>query len=297
VPSSWGSNGFAYVEAEAHTVDVQGAAQLLLYQFNDKVLPGSTRDEEVRKRVEKLQEQQGRKIGKKEYREVRDEVEMTLLTKAMIRRSFVPVLIVDDYIMVFTSSAKKADMVATALMVAYGPNADKAMLLHNLVHSVVLNPGNLLRPVAQAIDVDTGGGVVFSPTSSVVLKGAEKQVIRIKDKSVNSHDVQELLKQDYSVESVGMDVTGPVDASFVVTDKLIFKGIKIEGVKPDKDEDAKFNNIWLVAQAMETLLDNVIESLDGLGEVTELAVEENAKKEQRLVVKFPAAPAEDDDEI
>lgn len=64
----------------------------LAIQFNERILPAKVRDEHVAKRIAAIEERDGRKVHKKEYAQVRDEVQFELLPKAFIKRSMVHVL-------------------------------------------------------------------------------------------------------------------------------------------------------------------------------------------------------------
>lgn len=268
-PTSWSSMGFVPIvegDEPEYVLDVQGAGRLLLLQFNERNLPGKVRDEEVRKRAAKLAEQQGRQIGKKEWTEVRSEVEIDLLPKAFIRRTLVPILLIKDttvalasgQILLFTGSAKKADDAIMFLCRALDPKSDykrfKPVLLGNAIKA---NAGVTLTGLANGEILDDE----FEATDNAVLNGPEKQVVRIKDDDINGSDVQALL-DNFTVSRLGLSHGSESDefTTFTLSDKVIYSGIKVAGVNNERVKDPKaaadlfISTTWLIAQAVRQIV-------------------------------------------
>lgn len=65
------------------------SSMLFAIQFNDRMLPAKVRDERVKAMVARLEAQQGRKVGKREYAEIREQVEFEMLPQAFIKRTVV----------------------------------------------------------------------------------------------------------------------------------------------------------------------------------------------------------------
>ena len=76
---------------EGLLVDMDGG-KMMCVQFNERILPGKVRDEHLGKRVAKLEQMEGRKLSKKEYAQLREQVEFDLLPRAFVRRTNVPVI-------------------------------------------------------------------------------------------------------------------------------------------------------------------------------------------------------------
>ena len=300
--SQWRQMGFTpIVEPDEYAIDVQGAGILCCLQMNERILPGAVQREKMVERVQSIQEREGRKIGKKEYAALRDEVAMELLPQAFIRRKLIPVMFVDQWVIVFTSSASLSDAVVTQLVRAIAdPNV---ISLHTLAQAVTANADSILTQLAKdgcSPEHDEDGNYLDNLMAGVqvVLKGENKQMIRVKDKDVQSHDVQELLKQNYTVRSLGLDFyeAGDSDpgASFVLNDMLAMSGVKLHGVETGREKDEKdkydafINTAWLTARIMTRIIGTVVATMQGLKDI-EVFRSEHSKQAK--------APVVDDDEL
>lgn len=278
VAGSWGTIGFAQPSPNEYVIDLQGAGTLCLIQLNTRNLPGKTRDEKVAELVSAIEEREGRKVSRREYAELRSEAELILLPKAFIRRTFVPVIFSKGFIYVFTSSTKRCQDVFGLLFRALRPTGDK-LTIHNLDTSVKQPVGPLLKLIAiegssEFMDTDEMYGEFRSGTEAA-LRGADREVIRIKDRSIASAEVQEVVKLDkYAVTKIGVEYveqgSTDISAKFVLSDKLVITGLQQEGVKTDKPKDAQeafdqaFNCAWLTVQNCVSITNSLIGLLDGL---------------------------------
>jgi recombination associated protein RdgC len=240
--ASWTTHGFVapMPGEDNYIVHLETGGKLLCVQINDRILPGKVRDEELKKRVAKLEAAEARKVSKKEYAQLRDEVEFELLPKAFIRRTKVYVAILkgqrvgENLMLVFTSSQKKADEVVSLINVATGmPNPPwKIQTDWSLV--------GRLTTLARDCSLDPDDGyAIFEATDSAVLKGEDKQTIRIKDKELSDTDIGLLLKKGYEVHEIGVgmiDDRGEGHAiTFVLNTNLTFKRLTFPSVKQHDD--------------------------------------------------------------
>jgi DNA recombination-dependent growth factor C len=170
-------------------------------------------------------------VGKKEYAQLRQQVEFDLLPKAFIRRTVVPVLFYKhemgtQIMLVCTSSHKRADDVVALLLGVFGIDLMPWKIETESSISGVLTT---LASNGNA-DPDEECWLHFSPLDSAVIKGDDKQTIRIKDKPVESQDVQDLLAGEGQVvhelalawceDNPGAEEP---DLTFVATSNLAFK--------------------------------------------------------------------------
>ena len=226
------------MKGEGFIVDLQGAGKLMAVQFNERILPGKVRDEQLAKEAAKVEKADGRKISKKEYAQLREQVEFDLLPRAFIRRTVVPILFTKidadrNLMLVCTSSAKRADDCVEILTGVY-PDLQPTVL------SVEADVSSRLRTLAidgflQDEDNERESG--FFSHNNIVLKGDEKKAIRIKDKPVGDADVQALLNDaKYTVVEMGVGYSADhrdegFTLTFTVNAAIIFKRIVTEGVK------------------------------------------------------------------
>jgi DNA recombination-dependent growth factor C len=263
----WRTIGFAECHEGNVIHGLDGAGVLLAVQFNERILPGKVRDEHLAKRVAALTEMDGRKPGKKEYAQLRDQVEFELLPKSHIRRTTVYVLVTpENNALVFTSSAKKAED-AMALL---GGLLNETHTTNFMAYQVKDGVIGWMNGIARDGDIEIDGPS-FAPLNSAVLKKA-KETIRLKDVEVDSDDVQTLLQDEYDVHelALGFYVDGDLAMTFGLTEKLIFKRVVFPDTvlsnSTDKGEDGKvaFHSFaWLVARQYRDLLKAITSELGG----------------------------------
>lgn len=275
--ASWRTVGMVPpLKGEAHTVDLQGGATLAAIRFNERILPSKVRDEHVAKKVKALAEQEGRNVSKKEYAQIRDDVELELLPKAFIRRTVVPLIFfrtkfginTEAVMLICTSSQKKADDITAMLRLWISD-------LSPLKMDTVRAPLGVLTTLAKHGGEYYEDDAHIEPLKFAVLKGKEKRTIRIKDKDIGDSDIETLLRQDYEVHELGLgwSPTGTIDdddgVEFVVNTNLTFKGIVLPGVKREKEDE--FEYLVLFASTMKQFLPSFIAgSLEGLNDDDEL---------------------------
>jgi recombination associated protein RdgC len=297
-PQAWRSIGLVCPVDEGvffHTV-VPGTF-LLAVQFNERILPGKVRDEHLLKRIASIEEREDRKLSRKEYAQLRDDVEHELLPKAFIRRSIVYVMFTGkNKLFVFTSSAKRADEVISLLSHVLPWDMAKCRLI-----DTEDDPASLLRTVAIAARLrDLDDSIVFEADDAAVLHGTEKRTIRIKDRDIYGDEVQKLIKSGYEPSELRMTYgeEAPDDEEdrvlvFTLNTKLVFKRVQFtdftmeshNDAQDDGDERYAFCSFsMLVANRYSALVNDVIEQLGGLH------VPKPAKLEEALV-------DEEDDEL
>lgn len=229
---------------------ITGRAYMFYVQFNEKILPGSVRDEAMRDRVRALEDKEGRPLYKNEYCQVRDIVELELLKDAFIRRTIVPVMITNDsQMIVFSSSAKRIDDAGALLRRAIPFLKTKQLHTQN-------GHGSLLRAVIQKPyywgddldhDPDEVPGYGVEAFNNAKLVGNDKKTISIKDMDLYSRDVQNIVGEGYEPIEMKMQWFEDEDqatdsvptATFTLTEKGVYKGIALGDFKVDGEADER----------------------------------------------------------
>jgi recombination associated protein RdgC len=261
----WRTMGFVAPQAgEQPIIDLQGAGYLCLVQFNERILPGKVRDEQVKKVAAKLEDQQGRKVSKKEYAQLREQVEFDLLPRAFIRRTVVPVFFTlrSTWMLVCTGSQKRADDAVAVMKAAFGDAFVAWKMSTNARLPAVLT--TIAKDSSYALD-----DYRFDTTNCAVMKGEEKRTVRVKDKDISDSDVQAFLSEGYEVSEIGLELIedGETDANleFTVTDQMIFKRVSMPNIKAAtvaKDDFVGF--AVLCVQSYRQMLTQFIEMGQGL---------------------------------
>lgn len=208
-------------------------------QINERILPGSVRDEVVKQRVEQHQAQTGRKVGKKEYRIIRDDVEAELLPKAFIRRALTLVSLSEDSMVIWSSSVGRCDGVMAVMQRA---------MVEAGIEDVFFKRVNEFPSLTLMASSESGDFPFVNGNNAVLFKhDEEKPVVRVKAVPVDGHDVQQLLKEGYEVKEIEL---GSEKIQFTLDDKGTFKKISV-GVKDD--EHAGFEALLFIT--LNSLLD------------------------------------------
>lgn len=257
---------------EGLLVDMDGG-KMMCVQFNERILPGKVRDEHLGKRVAKLEQMEGRKLSKKEYAQLREQVEFDLLPRAFVRRTNVPVIFTETnwsdsslLMMICTASQKRADDVVALLTAVFGET---------------LKPWKIEmgRPIPGSLTTLACDGFLFNehtqeecsfyPTDAAVLKGSGKKTIRIKDKDIQEHDVQTLLKQSYAVTELalryGEDEDSPM-LTFTVNDNFVFKRVALPDVQLTPLKEDAFGFALLCAQTYVRMIREIIAAFGGMAQ-------------------------------
>lgn len=112
-PMQSASAGFVPPRKGGALVEFIAGAQLVALKIQERLLPASVVAEEVEERVKKIEEEQGRKVGRKELRELRERVGEELLPRAYLRSKKVLAWISPGYgwFVVDSASAAVVDLV------------------------------------------------------------------------------------------------------------------------------------------------------------------------------------------
>lgn len=114
------SAGWVEPRGEAHgpLVEAVGGQLLLRFMTEAKVLPGSVVNRKAQEQIAHIEASTGRKPGRKETREIKEDVRQTLLPMAFTKQARVNVWIdpAASLLMIDAASQSKADVVVTALV-------------------------------------------------------------------------------------------------------------------------------------------------------------------------------------
>lgn len=268
--SQWGTLGMVHpIDAGSYVHELDGVARMLMFQFNDRILPGPVRDEKLRERVREIEQRDGHKIGKKGYAELREQVEEDMLPNSHIRRTLVPVLVYKDMLLIFTTSAKKLDDIFVKLMKLAGLKATVQFEPQGVRYKEGIH--FILKQIAGGASAgDDDQNYALEAMTAIKLQGADKRTISIKDRDIFGDEVQKLLVGDtYSVIEMLMQLS-LTDSSedvlvFTFNDKGQFKNIKMDDtVMAGLTKEDLHSTAWMMAKQIKELLMVVTEALGGL---------------------------------
>lgn len=248
-------------EANGPLVESVGGQLLLKAMVETRTLPASEIAKQAKLRAAVIEQETGRKPGKKEMNEIKEQVRLELMPRAFSKETAVLVWIdpVNRWVAVGAGSLARADPVLTLLLqcvsglgvvfVETQKSPSAAMSIWLLTQEA---PGN------------------FSVDRECVLKAGDesKTTVKYGEHPLDIDEVSAHVKFGMMPVSLAMTWDGRV--SFVLTDKLQVKKIKFtNSVMNDKAENQKDEfdtNFAIFTGEMVKFLPELIGALDGLQE-------------------------------
>ncbi|HJU38954.1 MAG TPA: recombination-associated protein RdgC, partial [Tahibacter sp.] len=183
----------------------------------DKLLPGSVVNEELASRLQKITENEGRRIGAKERKRLKDEVLTDLLPRAFVKpyRLFAYLDLKNGWLVVDTSSRKSAEEALSQLREAVGtfpaapmtPEESARTLMTDWVTHGKLPAGLALGDECELRDPAESGAVV-----------------RCRRQDLETDEVREHLKTGKQVFLLGLTFDDRV--SFVLGEDLVIRKLR-----------------------------------------------------------------------
>lgn len=226
---------------------------LLMLRTEEKVLPTSVINKELKKRVRELAQKLGHPVGRKVQKELKETVTDELLARAFIRDRFTPVWIYPKgrWIGVGTSSQTKAEQALGVLVRSLATPPE----LHtvNTVESPQFVMRNWLANDAPPYSVTID--------DHCVLSAEDKATVKYAHHSLDGVDMQHHLTTGKLPTRLGLTFDDSV--SFVATDKLALLQIKLTDTTQadikksgDNVDEASFAMVAAeVARALDALVD------------------------------------------
>ena len=233
---------------------------LLKYRIDKKTVPGSVVREEVNKVAAEIERSQGRKPGKKEMRDLRDDATIKLLAQAFVKSTAINVwfdpgrgrLIMD------ASSAGKCDDVITSIVRGLLGKIEIGMLNANESPTACMSHWLVSDDPPEA----------FTVLQECELKGTGEQpaTIRYKQHSVMIEEVRQHIQEGKLPKSLALNYEGRVsfvlDSSFVLK-KVRFEDGVLDGQENREADDAFDANVALSTGELGPMIDALLDALGG----------------------------------
>ncbi len=246
-------------EAGAPLLESIGGHWLMKLTTEQKVLPSAVVKRRTDEVVAQIEQSSGRKPGKKEKKEIKEQVVLELLPMAFTKRSALTVWIdpASRWLVVDTGSAARADEVVTQLVKA--------------------TPGLKVAPLATAESpaavmsawlVDGEPPAAFSVDRELELKSTDemKSVVRYARHALDIEEVRQHIGAGKRPTQLALTWQGRV--SFVLTDamqvrKLAFLDVVFEGAASPAKDEAFDADAAIGTGELRRLLPDLIEALGG----------------------------------
>jgi DNA recombination-dependent growth factor C len=288
--ASYSSMGFAPFSEEVgntFALSIPGTKAIVLQvEKRERVLPGVSVRNAVVERMKALQAKEidGWTPTRKDWAELKEDVEANMLKTAPIRPSKIFIMLSMPYVFVFTSSAKNAEACTAMLRKAVGTFPTESLLIDEYS----------LRQFMKGVVAKKYSD--YEPDHYVHVKHEDGDDVKVKDIDIgNCTMVNDLLDNDYTPRALDFSVdtqTIGIDRVWLrLTDKAIVSGLHIGEADVDANYDATLEHygtdggLFLSMMAnlfqLDKSLHALFRSLDETGEI---------------VVEYTAT-LEDDDEV
>lgn len=291
-PIGYKTMGFAPYSDETggkFAMGIPGTKAIVLQaEKRERVLPGISVRNEVTKRMAAWREKEieGWEPTRKDWAQLKDDVEAEMLKTAPIRPTRYNVIICVPYVFVFTTSAKISEEVNAIIRAAFGTWP---------VQYTLVSDFTLRQTMAKIVrgDVDGAKGDDF-----VHVKHDDGDDVKFKDIDVHRDEVVlDYLARHYTVRALNLKIdagemrNGVGDVFLRLTDKAIISGIHIGDADVDANYDATLERYDNDSGSFLTYMANLFQTVISLQDVVDFF-----RDKLEITDEF-TSQLEDDDEV
>ena len=254
------SVGWVYPRVEGAFVHVVHRQWLLALGVEQKLLPGSVVRQAAQERAARIEAEQGRKVGRKELRDLRELVTEELLPRAFTRRRTTWGWIdpVNGWLAVDAGSDARADEFIEALVPLLEGEALRPL-------QTQMSPGSAMTSWLA----EGSGPAGFGIDDDLELKSVSGEAkVRYVRHALAGKDIQDHIGEGKTATRLGLTWNDKV--SFVLTDKLQIKRLgfldilREQAEREAQDADEQFDvDFVLMAGELAQLLRDLVASLGG----------------------------------
>jgi recombination associated protein RdgC len=249
-------------EENGALVEAVGGQWVAKLMIETRAVPASAIRREMKVRLAAIEASTGRKPGKKEQRDIKDEIHHDLLPQAFPKQAAVNLWInpAAMTLVLDTTSQKKADMVATAVV--------KVVVGLGLMLPVpVKSPAAAMA--SWLLDQDPPPG--FTIDRDLELKAADEsgRVVRYSNHALDIDEVANHIRNWLLPTRLALTWEGRV--SFVLTDQATVRSIALleAGMGGDSNQADAFDaNVAITTATLAPMLAALTESLGGVAQAT-----------------------------
>ena len=249
-------------EAYGPLVESVGAQWIVKLMIESKAVPGNVVRRRADERIAEIEATTGRKPGKKEKRDIMDDVLMSLLPQAFARQSTVVVWMdLDNRRLVLNSGSQgKADEVISALMNVLGG------LSVSLIQTVTSPQAAMTQWLLAPSEDEWPADLTVERETVLKSTGEDAASVRFTRHHLANDDVRKHVLEGKLPTQLALSWDGRV--AFVLTETLQLKKVEfLDGVMDesgtDKNEDRFDGDVALSTGLLGPLLDSLIEALGG----------------------------------
>lgn len=247
------TSGFVPITATDELVSEFEGGLAFAFRLDEKILPAAAVRTELEKRCQKIEEQQGYKPGRKQTREIREQVIDDLIKRALVKSSTITCFYdtANQYLIVPVTSKSLADQITSTLIHSVGSLKTQTIHISDIKH------GLTTRLVAW-LDGEENAFGALEPCDTIGLQ-RDTERVRVKLGALETAEkgLREAISAQFEVTEIGFQA-GPV--GFRLTRDFHFKGITYEHQVDVMDRNHEEQ--WAHEAAIQMLeLSNVITGL------------------------------------
>lgn len=257
------SVGWVEPRGEEHgaLVELVGGQRMLKLQIETKAVPGALVREKADAEADRIELERGRRPGKKEMKELREDALLALLPQAFPKKTsvWVWVNLADRLLVIDAASQSKVDEAITALVQAFDG------LALSLLQTQVTPQSAMTRWLGS--DSGDDSPEAFSVLRECELRSSdeEKAAVKFTRHNLEIEEVRRHIAQGKLPTRLALSWEDRV--SFTLTESMQVKGIKfLEGVfdgRPDDAESGFDTDVALATGEMTKLIPDLVEALGG----------------------------------
>lgn len=258
------SIGWVPPRGEAHGLLMESVAGQLICRLaiETKSVPKSELDKHVNAQVVAIEESTGRKPGKKERRDLKDEAMLALLPNAFAKRKDIPVWIdpAAGLLIIGAASQSSAEDVISAFFHSMASDLIVAMI------NTTSSPQSAMTQWLLSDHIDMPGA--FSIERECVLKsnGEDAATVKFSKHSLDNPEVRQHITEGKLPTQLAMSWDGRM--SFTLTESMQIKKIQLlDGVVDasgtDKNEDRFDADVALYTGTLAPVIAELIDALGG----------------------------------
>ncbi len=232
---------------------------LIALGVEKRLLPASVVRQRAQERQQTIESEQGRRVGRREFRELQDEAFKTLLPQAFIRRyrTFAWIDPVNDWLVIDAASPARADELIEQL--------------HKTGCPLQIQPVKVVQSPVSAMTgwlADGEAPAGFTIDQDTELQSAERATVRYAKHALDGDDIPEHIAAGKVATRLG--ITWADKISFVLTDTLRIKRLAFLDILKEaaegqvENEDERFDSDFaLMTGELAKMLTDLVEALGG----------------------------------
>lgn len=244
MPTEATSVGFVPRESGELVTEFHGGLSFQV-RIDEKIVPASVVKTETEKVVKKIAQEQGRKVGRKERKDITEGVVMSLRAVALVKTAVIACYYNtnDEYLIIPTTKQRFCDVITSSLIDAVGSVKTQTIHVSNVKQGLTTRLQDWLASEGES---ESFGD--FHPHGDVSLTdGSQKLTAKMVSLQTANDGLQEAIKKDFRVTSIGLQMG---ETSFRLTHDFKFRSI--ETLQTEEGDQSE--NIWAHLASVEVLI-------------------------------------------